>query len=231
MSVKPFVLNALKMNSESIPELVAVSLTEINAIELRVDPDNFFEWSSGIMSPIYCDNRLVYSFPKERDTIVSAFLKRIEDVGMTKDGVPVRPFTIAGVASGGIGWASILGHELGLPSIYVRPEPKKHGKGNQIEGYFNSDTEVLVIEDLFSTGGSSVRAVQAVIDEGCVVHHCISVFTYGFPVVDQKFADLTDHCMHSSLSDFTTLLKVANLSEETESYLLEWAKDPSSFKP
>ncbi|MFD0933149.1 orotate phosphoribosyltransferase [Psychroflexus salinarum] len=199
-------------------------LLQINAIKLN--PQKPFTWASGIKSPIYCDNRIVLSYPTIRNYIVSELAKPIE----TLFG---KPDAIAGVATGAIGIGAIIADYLGLPFVYVRPEPKKHGRQNQIEGKLNPHANVVVIEDLISTGKSSMNAVKALKDEGQAhVKGMMAIFTYGFEESETLFKD--EYLDVYTLSNYKILLKKAyntNYLNETEFELLKtWRKDPANWK-
>ncbi|MCB0436195.1 MAG: orotate phosphoribosyltransferase, partial [Mangrovimonas sp.] len=153
-------------------------LLQINAIKLK--PSQPFTWASGWKSPIYCDNRIILSFPTVRNYVRETMAKQIEkQFG--------KPDVIAGVATGAIGIGMLVAEYMGLPFIYVRPEPKSHGRQNQIEGFFEHGQNVMVVEDLISTGKSSLNAVQALRDAGLNVKGMIAIFTYGFEVATNNF--------------------------------------------
>ena len=165
---------------------VAEFLLQIKAISLK--PDDPFQWASGWKSPIYCDNRKTLSYPRIRTFIRQEIVKAIdENFG--------RPDVIAGVATGGIAQAALVAQELGLPLVYIRPKMKEHGQKNQIEGVLESGQSVIVIEDLVSTGNSSLIAVDALRDQGCIVKGMVAIFTYGF---DQARKNFLDHKMSIS---------------------------------
>ena len=174
---------------------VAEFLLRIKAVELK--PENPFTWASGMKSPIYCDNRKTLSFPAIRTFLRQQFVEVIE----SKFG---KPDVIAGVATGGIAIGALIAQELGLPFIYVRSEPKKHGLGNQIEGVLEEGQSVVVIEDLISTGGSSLQAVAALRDAGAKVNGLVAIFTYGFDKAKDNFANAK--CTLHTLSDYDSLL-------------------------
>lgn len=198
-------------------------LLQINAIKLN--PQEPFTWASGLKSPIYCDNRIVLSYPTIRNFIVSELAKPIE----TLFG---KPDAIAGVATGAIGIGAIIADYLGLPFVYVRPEPKKHGRQNQIEGKLNPHANVVVIEDLISTGKSSMNAVKALKEEGQAnVKGMMAIFTYGFQESEDLFKD--EFLDVYTLANYEILLKNAyktNYLNETEFELLKtWRKDPANW--
>jgi len=187
---------------------VAEFLLQIKAISLK--PDDPFQWASGWKSPIYCDNRKTLSYPRIRTFIRQEIVKAIdENFG--------RPDVIAGVATGGIAQAALVAQELGLPLVYIRPKMKEHGQKNQIEGVLESGQSVIVIEDLVSTGNSSLIAVDALRDQGCIVKGMVAIFTYGF---DQARKNFLDHkCPLVTLSDYNALIEKAretNYVQETD---------------
>ncbi|WP_174613188.1 orotate phosphoribosyltransferase [Virgibacillus ihumii] len=159
---------------------IAKELLEIKAVQIRTD--EYFTWTSGIKSPIYCDNRLTMSYPETRRKLAKAFALMV-------DGLEQKPDVIAGCATAGIPHAAWLAEELNLPMVYVRSKPKGHGKGNQIEGVLEKDQNVIVIEDLISTGGSSIDSAKALQEEGANVLGVLAIFTYGLEKSKQKFAD------------------------------------------
>ena len=159
-------------------EKTAELLLQINAIKLN--PENPFTWASGWKSPIYCDNRLILSFPIIRNYVRDEFAKNIEkQFG--------KPDVIAGVATGAIGIGILVAESLGLPFVYVRPEAKKHGRQNQVEGFLQKGQNVVVVEDLISTGNSSLMAVEALRNEGANIKGMAAIFTYGFGVPEENY--------------------------------------------
>lgn len=177
---------------------IAKRLLEISAVCLS--PQKPFTWASGIQSPIYCDNRLILSYPKIRDEVVREFLKMIRESRIRFD-------VIAGIATGGIPMATLLADRLKKPMIYVRSQPKSHGKGNQVEGAFKKGARVLVIEDLVSTGMSSLNAIHALRDAGAQVTVCLAVFTYGFSKAAHAFEEAD--CRLLTLTRLSELLPIA----------------------
>ena len=201
---------------------VAEFLLQIKAIKLN--PKDPFTWASGIKSPIYCDNRVTLSYPQVRTFIRQAYAESIiEHYG--------KPDVIAGVATGGIAQGALVAQELGVPFIYVRSEAKSHGMGNQIEGYFEAGQKVVVIEDLLSTGGSSLKAVEALRDAKLEIKGLVAIFTYGFDIAHQNFANA--ECPYVTLTDYDVMLEKAltsNLiSEEDLSSLKEWKEAPEEW--
>jgi orotate phosphoribosyltransferase len=201
---------------------VAEFLLQIKAIKLQ--PANPFTWASGWKSPIYCDNRKTLSYPKIRTFIRQAYCEVI----LEKYG---KPELIAGVATGGIAHGVLVAQELGLPFVYVRSSPKIHGLGNQIEGDFSVGQKTIVIEDLISTGGSSIMAVEALRAVGCDVKGLVSIFNYGFDISTANFKKAK--CDFASLTNYEFLLEQAlNKNYITDSdiqNLKMWKKNPSEW--
>ena len=203
-------------------EKTAELLLQINAIKLN--PKNPFTWASGWQSPIYCDNRLILSFPAIRNFVREEFSKHIEkEYG--------KPDVIAGVATGAIGIGVLVAEYMGLPFVYVRPEPKKHGRQNQIEGFLQKGQNVVVVEDLISTGNSSLMAVNAIKDAGANVKGMVAIFTYGFEVAEENFKNANVDLY--TLSNYQNLLNLAvaknYITEEEQSTLVEWSNAPKSW--
>jgi len=198
-------------------------LLQVKAIKLQ--PNDPFTWASGWKSPIYCDNRITLSYPAIRTFIRENMAKAIEK-NFT------RPDVIAGVATGAIAIGALVAEEMRLPFIYIRPEAKKHGRQNQIEGYLEKGKNVLVIEDLISTGMSSLKAVDALKAVNAKVLGMVAIFTYGFDVAQKAFADKDVELV--TLSDYTHLLEQAsdtNYIATDEQLLLEdWRVKPSEWK-
>lgn len=198
-------------------------LLTIKAIKLQ--PEEHFNWASGWKSPIYCDNRVTLSYVMIRNYVRENLTKII----LEKYG---QPDVIAGVATGAIAIGVLVAQELGIPFIYVRPEPKKHGRKNQIEGFLDSGQNVVVVEDLISTGKSSLNAVKALKDEGARVIGMVAIFNYGFDVADDNFkesrVDLT------TLSDYENLLEQALetnfITKKQLKTLKTWRKNPGAWK-
>lgn len=201
---------------------IAKSLLEINAVSLRVDPP--FQWASGRLSPIYCDNRLTMSYPDLRRKIAGAFVEVIKDVGW-------KPEVIAGTATAGIPHAAWVSDRLDLPMVYVRSSSKKHGKGNRIEGQLDEGRKVVLIEDLISTGGSSLDAAEALREAGAELLGIVAIFTYGLQVAVERFKNAG--VPYHTLSDFETLrdeaIKGGRLREESRQILEEWQKNPGEW--
>jgi len=203
-------------------EKTAELLLQINAIKLN--PENPFTWASGWKSPIYCDNRLILSFPIIRNYVRDEFAKNIEkQFG--------KPDVIAGVATGAIGIGILVAESLGLPFVYVRPEAKKHGRQNQVEGFLQKGQNVVVVEDLISTGNSSLMAVEALRNEGANIKGMAAIFTYGFNVAEENFKNANIDLY--TLSNYDNLLDLAvqkqYISEDQQSTLQEWNTSPSTW--
>ena len=203
-------------------EKTAELLLQINAIKLN--PSKPFLWASGWHSPIYCDNRLTLSFPAIRNYIRDEFSKQIE-------ALYGKPDVIAGVATGAIGIGILVAEELGLPFVYVRPEPKKHGRQNQVEGFLQKGQNVVVIEDLISTGNSSLLAVEALKEAGANVKGMVAIFSYGFDIAAENFKKANVNL--NTLSNYENLLNLAvekkYITEKEQITLQEWRKNPSTW--
>ena len=199
-------------------------LLQIKAIKL--EPQEPFTWASGWKSPIYCDNRIILSYPMIRNYVRENFAKQIED----KYG---KPDVIAAVATGAIGIGMLVAEYLSLPFAYVRPEPKGHGRQNQIEGNLEEGQTVVVIEDLISTGNSSLNAVKALKEAGANVKGMFAIFTYGFDTSVKNFENL-DIELHT-LSDYENLIETAQntnyITIEEAGILRKWREDPANWKP
>jgi orotate phosphoribosyltransferase len=203
---------------------VAEKLLQINAV--RLNPANPFTWASGWKSPVYCDNRKALSFPYIRDFIKSEMcniiFEKFPDAGL-----------LAGVATAGIAWGAMAADQLKLPYIYVRSKPKDHGLGNQIEGFYEQEQKVVVIEDLISTGKSSLQVVDVLKQSGLQVIGMVSIFTYGFDVAQKAFTDAG--ISYASLTNYETLVQLAMekgiVSPEQEMILLNWRSNPAGWKP
>jgi orotate phosphoribosyltransferase len=189
------------MNAEQTAELLLAS----KAVILR--PEEPFRFTTGILSPIYCDNRLLLSKVSEREKIVDAFVQKINNEKLVFD-------VVAGIATASITWASLIAEKLKKPMIYIRKEAKEHGMKNRVEGDFKKGERVLVVEDLVSTGSTSMSAVVAAREAGAVVEQCLAIFTYEMKVATEGFRQIK--CALVTLSNFSTLVKVA----------AEWSKDP-----
>lgn len=207
---------------KTVEKLVAEKLLTIKAVKLQ--PTNPFTWASGWKSPIYCDNRKTLSFPAVRNLIKvelsRTILENFENVDM-----------IAGVATGAIAQGALVAEELGLPFIYVRSAPKDHGLANLIEGEMKPGQRVLVVEDLISTGGSSLKAVEAIKQAGGIVVGMVAIFTYDFPIAKEQFAKAGVNLI--TLSNYNavvdTALEINYIDAENITTLKEWRKDPASW--
>ena len=202
---------------------VAEKLLQIQAIKLNLETP--FTWASGWKSPIYCDNRKTLSFPYIRDFVKS------ELCNVVFEKYPEAEM-LAGVATAGIAWGAMAADQLKLPYIYVRPKPKEHGLGNQIEGFYEKGKKVLVIEDLVSTGKSSLQVVDVLKNAGIEVIGMVSLFTYGFDVAQQAFDQYK--LPYQSLTNYETLISLAIekgiVSADQQTVLLNWRKDPANWK-
>jgi orotate phosphoribosyltransferase len=208
-------------NAESALK-VAEFLLRIKAVELK--PDTPFTWASGLKSPIYCDNRKTLSYPAVRTFLRQQFVETIEKhFG--------KPDVIAGVATGGIAIGALVAQEMGVPFIYVRSEAKKHGLGNQVEGVLEKGQTVVVIEDLISTGKSSLAAIAALREAGASVKGMVAIFTYGFQIAEDQFE--TNQCKVHALSNYDFLLQQAlkenYISAAQHEVLSTWKADPSAW--
>ncbi|MEP5339867.1 MAG: orotate phosphoribosyltransferase [Algibacter sp.] len=197
-------------------------LLQVNAIKLS--PKDPFTWASGWKSPIYCDNRIILSFPPIRNYVRETMAKQIEQ----QYG---KPDVIAGVATGAIGIGMLVAEYLGLPFIYVRPDAKGHGRKNQIEGFIESGQNVVVVEDLISTGKSSLNAVRALKEANIKVKGMIAIFTYGFDVATQNFEK--EDIQLQTLSNYESLLQQAletnYITEKEIGTLSEWNSNPGEW--
>ena len=205
---------------ESISKTTAEFLLQIKAIKLQ--PSNPFTWASGWKSPIYCDNRKTLSFPEVRSFIRDSFALKVKELYPAAE-------LIAGVATGAIAHGALAADKLGLPFVYVRSGAKEHGLGNQIEGYFEPGQKVVVIEDLISTGGSSLNAVKALRDAGCEVLGMVAIFTYEFKKASDAFE--AENCTLDTLSNYTVLVdtavKTGYIGQAEVETLKKWRVDPS----
>lgn len=206
----------------SVAHKIAEILLDAKAVKLS--PDAPFTWSSGWKSPIYCDNRVVLSYPEKRKFIKEALAELI------KNKFP-QATAIAGVATAGIPQGALVADELNLSFAYVRPKPKDHGMGNQIEGRLETTDKVVVIEDLISTGGSSLKAAEALQKAGIEVLGMVSIFTYGFELAEENFknANIPLVC----LSNYNTLIEVAQTKNVVSASQIDslnaWRVSPSTW--
>ena len=202
---------------------IAGSLLQIKAIKLN--PTNHFTWASGWYSPIYCDNRKILSYPAVRKQVYEAFAALIAEKYPQAE-------VLAGVATGAFAHGALVAEKMGKPFIYVRSAPKSHGLTNQVEGEVKPGAKVVVIEDLVSTGGSSLSAVEALQKAGCEVLGMVAIFTYGFPAAEKNFAEAGVRL--DTLSNYNTMIEMAIEqgyvhADELET-LKEWRRDPASWK-
>ena len=204
-------------------KVVAEKLLQVGAVRLNTKEP--FTWASGWKSPIYCDNRKVLSFPFIRDFIKS------ELCNVVFERFPAAEL-LAGVATAGIAWGAMTADQLKLPYIYVRPRPKEHGLGNQIEGFYEKGQNTIVIEDLVSTGKSSLQVVDVLKEAGLDVSGMVSIFTYDFPLAISAFKKAGIE--YYSLTNYPTLINLALekgiVSADQEEILLKWRDDPSDWK-
>lgn len=200
----------LTLSKELVKDLLEIKAVQIN-------PKDYFTWTSGIKSPIYCDNRLTMSYPEVRNKIANVFVNMVESF-------EVKPDVIAGCATAGIPHAAWLADKLNLPMVYVRSKPKGHGKGNQIEGEIKEGQKVLVVEDLISTGGSSIDAAKALQKEGAEVIKVIAIFTYGLEKAIKNFQEA--NIAYETITNFDELVDAlvedGELSSEEKTELITW---------
>ena len=212
-------MNSSKNNAAKVADF----LLQINAVKLQ--PSNPFKWASGWNSPIYCDNRKILAYPKIREFIKNEFISLIKEFD--------TPTCIAGVATGGIAIGAIVAEELGLPFCYVRSESKSHGMKNNIEGDLKQEDKVFVIEDLISSGQSSIKAVKDLKEFGVEITGLGAIFTYGFEVSKNNF--LKESCSFKTLSDYSVLLDTAlknnYISNKELETLVKWRNSPSTWNP
>jgi len=209
---------------KTVEQILAQKLLKIKAVKLQ--PANPFTWASGWKSPIYCDNRKTLSYPSLRNFIklelARTIIENFENVT-----------TIAGVATGAIAQGAMVAEELNLPFIYIRSTPKDHGLENLIEGDLKPKSKVVIIEDLISTGGSSINAIEAVRNAGCDVIGMLAIFTYGFSVSEERFKEakikLITLCNYDAVLD--EALKTDYIDESEIKALQEWRKDPAHWNP
>lgn len=202
--------------------ILAGFLLQIKAIKLN--PSKPFTWASGLKSPIYCDNRITLSYPKIRTHIRQQFVQAILDRYE-------KPDIIVGVATGGIAQGALVAQELGLPFAYVRSEKKSHGMHNQIEGVVEKGQSTVVIEDLVSTGGSSLKAVEALRERGLEVKGMMAIFTYGLQKAAENFKQL--NCELTTLTDYESLIRKASednyITEKDLQSLIQWRLNPEAW--
>ena len=207
----------------NLAKKIAKKLLQINAIILQ--PNNPFKWASGWKSPIYCDNRKTLSFPELRNEIKKGLSKIVIDHYKDTN-------LIAGVATAGIPHGVLVAEELSLPFIYVRAKAKQHGKKNQIEGFFKRGQNAILVEDLISSGQSSIEAASSLRNEGVNVNGIISIFTYNFDIASNNIKN--KNYLYHSLCDYNILLEQATeqkyIKHEDLTILKKWRENPSSWK-
>lgn len=212
----------MSATTNELPKQIAGQLLDIGAVSLR--PQQPFTWTSGIISPIYCDNRLTMSYPPVRETIAEGF------AAVIRERFPACE-AVAGIATGGIPHAAWVAQKLDLPMLYVRDKAKGHGKTNQIEGHFVPGQKVVLIEDLISTGGSSLKAAVAVREAGCDVLGVVAIFTYEFESALAAFR--AENVPLATLSNYTALVEVAldrgSIREQDVALLQSWRESPQTF--
>ena len=201
---------------------VAELLLQLNAVMLRTKPP--FRWVSGILSPIYTDNRILMSYPKERELIVNSIVKMIQKNKIKFDG-------FAGTATAGIPWAAWLSQKLKKPMVYVRSEQKDHGRENLVEGKIVENKTYIVVEDLVSTGSSSLNTINAVREKGGIVEYCMSIFTYELDKANENFE--TANVKLLTLTNFTSLVKIAlskkYITKDQLQHIMDWKKNPEGW--
>lgn len=198
---------------------IAQLLLDRQAVKISSNPP--FTWTSGIQSPIYCDNRLLISRPEDRRMVLDGFMRVIEEEGLEFD-------VVGGTATAAIPWAAFLAQELGKTMVYIRPKPKGHGAGKQVEGTMEKGSRVLIVEDLFSTGGSSIRSAEACVREyDAEIVGALAIFTYGFPVATKGFEEAGIPAY--TLSNFPTLVNLLDVSDEEKELILAFAEDPQRW--
>lgn len=204
------------------PQQIAQLLLDIKAVMLNLQTP--FRFTSGILSPIYCDNRLIISYPDKRKIIIDAFVETIQKNNLVCD-------VVAGTATAGIPHAAWIADRLNKPMVYVRSKAKEHGKQNLIEGLLQSNQKILVIEDLVSTGGSVIAAAEACREAGGIVTGCLAIFSYQMEKAIQCFAQAKIQLF--TLTDFSTLIEVASqreiITESEKKHALEWSRNPRDW--
>lgn len=208
--------------NKDIAKKTAELLLQINAIKLQ--PNDPFTWASGWKSPIYCDNRIVLSYPQIRNYVRETMARQIEELYG-------KPDVIAGVATGAIGIGALVAEYLNLPFVYVRPEAKKHGRQNQIEGYVEKGQTVVVVEDLISTGKSSLNAVKALKEAELNIKGMVAIFTYGFDIADQNFnkEEVELHTLGNYESLLEQALDTKYITQAQQDILALWNASPSKW--
>jgi orotate phosphoribosyltransferase len=204
-------------NRMEVSQTIARDLLQIKAVQIKPNPNEYFTWASGIKSPIYCDSRITISYPDVRQRITAAFAEKVRDM-------EIRPDVIAGCATAGIPHAAWLADRLNLPMVYVRSKPKEHGRENQIEGESIQGKKVLVIEDLISTGGSSLAVVEALKLAGADVLEVMAIYTYGLTKATRNFeqAGVPFQSLTSYEELIHSLVVNGQLTDEEREQLLQW---------
>ncbi len=212
---------SIEVKNMTTRSLIARQLLQIKAIKLS--PQKPFTWASGIQSPIYCDNRICLSYPEVRQQIIKGFIEATSSFSTFQ--------TVAGVATAGIAYGALVAEAMQLPFVYVRSKAKQHGRQNQIEGQLTGHENVLVVEDLISTGGSSLRAVEALRQTGCNVVGVIAIFSYGLEQARSAFAKA--ECPLYTLTDYETLIGEAassgQIDNNQQAMLQSWKSDPTAW--
>lgn len=207
----------------SLAREISENLLKRGAVKVSIDPP--FTWVSGIKSPVYCDNRKMISFVEERKAVVDGLITLMKEKGLSPD-------VIGGTATAAIPWAAFLAYELGLPMIYIRPEKKEHGAGKQIEGHLEPGQTVLIVEDLISTGGSSVKAAEAVRGEGgCIVEDIFAIVTWEIPKSKIRFEEAGIRL--TTLTDYTNIIGLAAetgaIPEDQLEKVLQFKENPAEW--
>ena len=205
-----------------MPDKISEILLKVNAVMLRTKPP--FRWSSGILSPIYTDNRILMSHPKERELIVNSFIKLIKKNKLKFDG-------FAATATAGIPWGAWLAQKLKKPMVYVRSESKDHGRENLVEGKIEEGKKYIVVEDLISTGSSSLNTINAVREKNGIVECCVAIFTYEMEKAKSNFENANVKVL--ALTNFTSFVKTAlqtkYISKEQLAHIMDWKKNPEGW--
>ncbi|MBI3035693.1 orotate phosphoribosyltransferase [Candidatus Woesearchaeota archaeon] len=205
-----------------MPDKIAEILLKVNAVMLRTKPP--FRWASGILSPIYTDNRLLMSHVREREFIVNSFIKMIKKNKLKSDG-------FAATATAGIPWGAWLSQKLKKPMVYVRSETKDHGKENMVEGKVEEGKTYIVVEDLISTGQSSANTIKAVREKGGIVENCVAIFTYELEKSRQNFEIANVRVL--TLTNFTSLVQLAlkqkYIAKDQLTHIMDWKKHPEGW--
>lgn len=199
---------------------IAQLLLDYKAV--KVSLENPFTWTSGISSPIYCDNRILVSPVEARNKVLDGFCDLIKEHNIEFD-------VLGGTATAAIPWAAFLAERLQKPMVYIRPEPKKHGAGKQVEGTMEKGSRVLIVEDLFSTGGSSIKSAEACAREyDAEIVGAMAIFTYGFPACESAFKGAKIKAY--TLTDFPTLVSILDINDSQKAEVLRFAEDPKGWR-